>query len=70
MELTHRWAKRGRKQFLETQALYGHQQAQFGIVQGGTYKDLRIASAEFMAEQDFEGIAIGGLSVGEPILTV
>ena len=67
MELTHRWAKRGRKQFLETQALYGHQQAQFGIVQGGTYKDLRIASAEFMAEQDFEGIAIGGLSVGEPI---
>lgn len=67
MELTHRWAKRGRKQFLETQALYGHQQAQFGIVQGGTYKDLRVASAEFMAEQDFEGIAIGGLSVGEPI---
>jgi queuine tRNA-ribosyltransferase len=67
MELTHRWAKRGRKQFLETQALYEHQQAQFGIVQGGTYKDLRIASAEFMAEQDFEGIAIGGLSVGEPI---
>ena len=67
MELTHRWAKRGRKQFLETQALYGHQQFQFGIVQGGTYKDLRIASAEFMAEQDFDGIAIGGLSVGEPI---
>ena len=67
MELTHRWAKRGRKQFLETQALYGHRQFQFGIVQGGTYKDLRIASAEFMADQNFEGIAIGGLSVGEPI---
>lgn len=67
MELTHRWAKRGRKQFVETQALYGHSQFQFGIVQGGTYKDLRIASAEFMAEQNFEGIAIGGLSVGEPI---
>lgn len=67
MELTHRWAKRGRKQFLETQGLYGHRQFQFGIVQGGTYKDLRIASAEFMAEQNFEGIAIGGLSVGEPI---
>tara|TARA_B100000575_G_scaffold294103_1_gene308010 strand:- start:1707 stop:2834 length:1128 start_codon:yes stop_codon:yes gene_type:complete len=67
MELTHRWAKRGRKQFLESQDLYGHQQFQFGIVQGGTYKDLRIASAEFMAEQDFDGIAIGGLSVGEPI---
>lgn len=67
MELTHRWAKRGRKQFLETQSLYGHKQFQFGIVQGGTYPDLRTASAEFMAEQDFEGIAIGGLSVGEPI---
>ena len=65
MELTHRWAKRGRKKFLETQALYAHQQFQFGIVQGGTYKDLRIASAEFMAEQDFDGIAIGGLAVGE-----
>ena len=67
MELTHRWAKRGRKQFLETEALYGHRQFQFGIVQGGTYPDLRKASAEFMAEHDFEGIAIGGLSVGEPI---
>lgn len=66
MELTHRWAKRGRKAFLETEPLYGHKQAQFGIVQGGTYKDLRIESAQFMAEQDFEGLAIGGLSVGEP----
>ncbi|MGN8224955.1 tRNA guanosine(34) transglycosylase Tgt [Gracilimonas sp. BCB1] len=67
MELTHRWAKRGRKAFLETEPLYGHEQAQFGIVQGGTYKDLRIESSKFMADQDFEGIAIGGLSVGEPI---
>lgn len=67
MELTHRWAKRGRRAFLETEPLYGHEQAQFGIVQGGTYKDLRIESSKFMADQDFEGIAIGGLSVGEPI---
>lgn len=67
MELTHRWAKRGRKAFLESEPLYGHKQAQFGIVQGGTYKDLRIDSSKFMADQDFEGIAIGGLSVGEPI---
>lgn len=67
MELTHRWAKRGRKAFLESEPLYGHKQAQFGIVQGGTYKDLRIESSKFMADQDFEGIAIGGLSVGEPI---
>ena len=67
MELTHRWAKRGRKQFLDTEPLYGHKQYQFGIVQGGTYNDLRIESSKFMADQDFEGIAIGGLSVGEPI---
>jgi len=66
MGLTHRWAKRGREQFLNTEPLYGHQQFQFGIVQGGTYKDLRKKSSEFMAEQDFEGLAIGGLSVGEP----
>lgn len=67
MELTHRWTKRGRKHFLETTSHYEHKQFQFGIVQGGTYPDLRKQSSEFMAEQDFEGIAIGGLSVGEPI---
>jgi queuine tRNA-ribosyltransferase len=38
----------------------------FGIVQGGTYKDLRKRSAEEIAEIDFPGYAIGGLSVGEP----
>lgn len=67
MELTHRWAKRGRKHFKDTAPHYDHTQFQFGIVQGGTYKDLRIESTKFMADQDFEGIAIGGLSVGEPI---
>lgn len=66
MKLTHRWASRGRKAFQETEPLYGHTQAQFGIVQGGTYPDLRKASAEFMASVGFEGLAIGGLSVGEP----
>ncbi|MDZ7658554.1 tRNA guanosine(34) transglycosylase Tgt [Fodinibius sp.] len=66
MELTHRWEKRGREAFLETNPKYGHQQAQFGIVQGGTYEDLRIESSKFITDLDFEGIAIGGLSVGEP----
>lgn len=66
MELTHRWAERGRKAFLNSEPVYGHQQFQFGIVQGGTFEDLRKESAQFMGEQDFEGIAIGGLSVGEP----
>jgi queuine tRNA-ribosyltransferase len=38
----------------------------FGIVQGGTYTDLRRESAERLIEMDFDGYAIGGLSVGEP----
>lgn len=66
MELTHRWEKRGREHFLKTYPKYGHQQAQFGIVQGGTYEDLRIESAKYVSNLGFEGIAIGGLSVGEP----
>jgi len=66
MGLTHRWAKRGREAFLATQPKYGHRQFQFGIVQGGTFKDLRKESTDYMASLDFEGLAIGGLSVGEP----
>jgi len=66
MELTHRWAKRGRDAFLKSGSFYGHQQFQFGIVQGGTYKDLRKESSEYMSSLNFEGLAIGGLSVGEP----
>src|SRR5699024_6460597 len=58
MELTHRWAQRGRKAFLNSEAHYEHRQFQFGIVQGGTYKDLRKASATFMSELDTEGVAI------------
>jgi len=42
------------------------QQALFGIVQGGMYADLRLDSLKAVADIDFEGIAIGGLSVGEP----
>ena len=41
-------------------------QSLFGIVQGGTYRDLRRESAERLVEMDFDGYAIGGLSVGEP----
>ena len=66
MGLTHRWAKRGRDHYLATEHIYGHKQFQFGIVQGGTHKDLRKESSDYMASLDFEGLAIGGLSVGEP----
>jgi queuine tRNA-ribosyltransferase len=64
--LTQRWAMRAKAHFSETQARYGHSQSLFPIVQGSTYPELRKASAEFVAEMDMEGNAIGGLSVGEP----
>lgn len=66
MEMTHRWLKRCITQFDSTQPKYGYSQTLFPIVQGSVYKDLRKQSAEFIAEQDREGNAIGGLSVGEP----
>ncbi len=66
MEMTHRWAKRCCERFDNTEPLYGFGQTLLPIVQGSTYKDLRIASAEYIASLDREGNAIGGLSVGEP----
>lgn len=66
MELTHAWLKRCINRLHETESLYGHEQALFPIVQGSTYTDLRETSAEFVAEQNMPGNAIGGLSVGEP----
>lgn len=66
MEMTHRWLTRCIDRFDSTEGKYGYSQALFPIVQGSTYKDLRIQSAEFIAEQNREGNAIGGLAVGEP----
>jgi len=66
MHMTHRWLERCINRFDNTEPLYGHSQTLFPIVQGSTYKDLRRQSAEFIAKQDREGNAIGGLSVGEP----
>ncbi len=66
MELTHRWLKRGVDHFDQTEPLYGHSQTFFPIVQGAGYRDLRTQSAEFIASQNREGNAIGGLAVGEP----
>jgi queuine tRNA-ribosyltransferase len=62
LELTFRWAERCRK--AHPQGLNGR--LLFGIVQGGFFEDLRVKSAEQISSLPFEGIAIGGLSVGEP----
>jgi queuine tRNA-ribosyltransferase len=64
--LTHRWLQRCIDRFDTTEAHYGYSQTLFPIVQGSTYTDLRIESAETIAAFGREGNAIGGLSVGEP----
>ena len=66
-ELTVRWAERCKNAFDKTPALYGHSQALFGIVQGSTYPDIRESSARELVQLGFDGYAIGGLAVGEPI---
>ena len=62
MQLSLRWAKRS---LIEHKRL-NNKNALFGIVQGGMHRELRIHSAESLIEMDFNGYAIGGLSVGEP----
>src|SRR5271166_4994464 len=61
MRLSLRWAERSKSAFGEQPG-----RAIFGIVQGGTEKDLRIASAKVLVGIGFHGYAIGGLAVGEP----
>ena len=60
MELSLRWAKRSKTAHADNPS------ALFGIVQGGMYDDLREISAKGLCEIDFDGYAVGGLSVGEP----
>jgi queuine tRNA-ribosyltransferase len=59
MQLTHRWAERSLR------ARGDSPQALFGIVQGACHRDLRKRSAEFLRALPFDGLAIGGLAVGE-----
>ncbi len=66
MHMTHRWLDRAINYLDGKEPLYGHRQALFPIVQGSTYKDLRVQSAEYIANSGAVGNAIGGLSVGEP----
>jgi len=62
MQMTLDWAARCKTRWLERDPA---RQALFGIVQGSTYEDLRVASADGLAAMDFPGYAIGGVSVGE-----
>lgn len=60
MHLSLRWAQRSRDAFISNKS------SLFGIIQGGVYKELREESLEALKKIEFEGYAIGGLSVGEP----
>ena len=66
MELTHRWLKRCISRANSTNKIYEREQTLFPIVQGGTSKELRKLSADFISSTDCKGNAIGGLSVGDP----
>ncbi|MDO9019511.1 MAG: tRNA guanosine(34) transglycosylase Tgt [Myxococcales bacterium] len=61
MERTTKWARRC------LDAPRGPGQALFGIVQGGIHEDLRLRHLESIAAMPFDGVALGGLSVGEPV---
>jgi queuine tRNA-ribosyltransferase len=74
MDRTLRWAERARQRMLALRAgeaagvvVTNEEQAQFGIVQGSVFPELREESAERTVAVGFEAYAIGGLSVGEPI---
>jgi queuine tRNA-ribosyltransferase len=65
MARTHRWLRQS-VDFHQQHptSLYGAQQALFGIVQGGTYEDLRRESADYVSSMPIDGIAIGGETIG------
>jgi queuine tRNA-ribosyltransferase len=62
MEMSLRWAKRSQDEFERL----NNPNALFGIVQGGMYENLRDESLAALEELNFPGIAVGGVSVGEP----
>ena len=66
-KLTSSWALMSKEAFEKSVPLYGHKQFMFGIIQGSVYKDIREFSAEDITKLDFDGYAVGGLAVGEPV---
>lgn len=65
MERTHRWLLQSKEYFEKNpHSAYGYKQALFGIIQGGSHRDLREQSAQFILDANMDGIAIGGEVVG------
>ncbi len=65
MERTHRWALQSLAAHIKHKRKRKYDQALYGVIQGSIYQDLRTQSADFISQQAFDGIAIGGVSVGE-----
>jgi queuine tRNA-ribosyltransferase len=65
LELSARWAARARRAWLGGAPEHGHPQALLPIVQGGVHEELRRRSLELLLQDEWPGLAIGGLSVGE-----
>jgi len=66
MQRTIKWARRSKESFVSSKFKANGSQMLFGIVQGATYDDLRRDCAKKIVDIDFDGYAIGGVSVGEP----
>lgn len=67
LDITLGWLARCWKHYQQTESKYGHYQSLFPIVQGSVFKDLRSRSMEEIVKYDSDGIAIGGIAVGEPV---
>jgi queuine tRNA-ribosyltransferase len=69
MARTHRWLLESKEEhFKQPNSKYGYQQALFGIIQGGSFRDLREQSTKFILDADLDGIAIGGEIIGFDML--
>lgn len=66
LDRTHRWAIRSLNEHKKLNNKLNQDLKLYGVIQGSYYKDLREESANFICSQNFDGIAIGGVSVGEP----
>lgn len=65
LDRTHRWLMTSIAEHQQQpHSAYGHKQALFGIIQGGSFRDLREQSTEFILQQELDGIAIGGEVIG------
>lgn len=65
LDRTHRWLVLSKEEHLKNpNSAYGFRQALFGIIQGGSFRDLREQSTEFILQQELDGIGIGGEVIG------